>query len=190
MASGNAGNFQSIPVLAPEQVPIPATRGSVNLYMNTEDNLNIWTVDAFKVHRPVGSNAGIRSFERAVTPLEFSTLLNNPITVVPAPTDGTAIEIISGNFSGINLSGFANTTSIALKSLSSSQTQASTTSINWGLTGSRWIPLLIGAAPGAPTIRYIVNDPIVFVGVTNNPGVFGTPSGTIKIRGLYRFINP
>lgn len=55
MASGNAGNFQSIPALKPDQVPIPTTLGSVNMYMNLDDNLNIWTVDRFKVHRPVSA---------------------------------------------------------------------------------------------------------------------------------------
>lgn len=58
MASGSSGNFQSIPALKPDQVPVPTTRGSVNMYMNLDDNLNIWTVDTFKVHRPVGSGGG------------------------------------------------------------------------------------------------------------------------------------
>ena len=53
MASGSSGNFQSIPALKPDQVPIPTTAGSVNMYMNLDDNLNIWTVDRFKVHRPI-----------------------------------------------------------------------------------------------------------------------------------------
>jgi len=60
MASGSSGNFQSIPALKPDLVPIPTTRGSVNMYMNLDDNLNIWTVDFFKVHRPVGSSNAIK----------------------------------------------------------------------------------------------------------------------------------
>ncbi len=53
MASGNAGNFQSIPALYPDDAPIPTTRGSLNLYLSLVDG-QIYTVDFFKVHRAVG----------------------------------------------------------------------------------------------------------------------------------------
>jgi hypothetical protein len=73
-ASGSSGNFQSIPALTPDQVPIPTTRGSVNMYMNLDDNLNVWTVDHFKVHRPISASGGVTiesgTFQR--TPAEGS----------------------------------------------------------------------------------------------------------------------
>ena len=70
-ASGSAGNFQSIPALKPEQVPIPTTAGSVNMYMNLNDNLNIWTVDTFKVHRPVCSPSAY-AYAYFNTPVDFN----------------------------------------------------------------------------------------------------------------------
>lgn len=87
-ASGSAGNFQSIPALKPGQVPIPTTAGSVNIYMNLDDNLNIWTVDTFKVHRPIaGSTAYANLFY--TKPQDYNTFpsvlpfidnVNPPIT--------------------------------------------------------------------------------------------------------------
>lgn len=49
MASGNAGNFQSIPVLHPDKAPIPTTRGSVNIYVSSINGL-MYIVDTFRVH--------------------------------------------------------------------------------------------------------------------------------------------
>ena len=78
-ASGSAGNFQSIPALTPDQVPVPSTRGSVNMYMNLDDNLIIWTVDTFKIHRPAssGSNSSINGETKTfLVPLDY-TMFND-----------------------------------------------------------------------------------------------------------------
>lgn len=109
-ASGSAGNFQSIPALKPEQVPIPTTAGSVNMYMNLNDSLNIWTVDFFKVHRPIAGGSGLLTYKVSLTSAQIKTLNSVPVLAVPSPGVGKAIEQISGDvrytFGGIAFTSF------------------------------------------------------------------------------------
>jgi hypothetical protein len=81
-ASGSAGNFQSVPVLSPDQAPIPTTRGSVNMYLNTEDNLSLYTVDTFKVHRKIGP---------APTPTDYS--VNAEVATITLNPDGSGFTL-------------------------------------------------------------------------------------------------
>lgn len=85
MASGSSGNFQSVPVLSPDQVPIPTTRGSVNLYINTEDSLSLYSVDTFKVHRKVGP---------APTPVDYG--INAEAATITLNPDGSGFTL-NGN---------------------------------------------------------------------------------------------